>query len=97
MRPAAFLLLLPMSWACSVEPEAEPVAPSGSPPIQTEAPAPATDPDPDPDPDPTTAPTGEAEIGRRAIDFTLEAASGGTVRLSDHEGEVIVLDLSGFT
>jgi hypothetical protein len=35
-------------------------------------------------------------IGDRAVDFVLEGHDGAPIRLADHQGQVIVLDLSGF-
>jgi hypothetical protein len=46
--------------------------------------------------DVATNPDARAEIGDPAVDFELETVDGA-FRLSDHAGDVIVLDLSGFT
>src|SRR5919197_6235623 len=37
-------------------------------------------------------PTSQADVGQLAPDFTLETASGGTIRLSDLRGKVVLLN-----
>lgn len=36
------------------------------------------------------------EVGTAAFDFTLSALDGGTETLSDHLGEVVLLDMLGY-
>jgi hypothetical protein len=94
MRTSKLLPLL-LSWACAAEPAPEAATfPADTAVAQA---APQTEVPTDPGTDPVTTPSAHAEIGKRAIDFTLEAADGGFIRLADYEGQVIVIDLSGFT
>ena len=52
---------------------------------------------PPPDGPPAVAgPLDRAVVGQRATDFTLPGHDGQPVTLSDHEGDVIVIDMSGF-
>ncbi len=52
---------------------------------------------PDVEPGLSIPPANDAELGGDAPDFTIPSAEGGSVVLSEHEGDVILLSLSGFT
>jgi peroxiredoxin len=40
----------------------------------------------------SSSPSGPAEVGQSAPDFSLESAAGGQSRLSDHRGQVVLLN-----
>lgn len=93
-RPLLLASLL-LSLACDSGAK-PPAADAGKTPAPATAPAktdaPATAPDKPAAPNPLADPGASASVGQPAPDFTLPAADGSTVKLSDFKGKRVVLE-----